>query len=66
MLAKSFSANEPPTVGIENDQTLDKPPPETGDTVPNVRCARKKTLSGKIESAVLWTATKFRKSYKII
>ena len=28
------------TVGIENVQKLDKTPPETGDTVPNVRCAR--------------------------
>ena len=36
------------TVGIENGQTLDKTPPETGDTVPNGRCGRKKTLSGKI------------------
>ena len=38
-LGKSFR-----TVDIENGQTLDKPPPETGDTVPNVRCARKKDL----------------------
>ena len=43
-LSGFFLGKSSRAVGIENAQKLDKTPPETGDTVPNVRCARKKDL----------------------